>query len=281
MPAVCNGLFNKNLNPGDRCPDGSIATPPPGTGGTGDNEVFGAWNQDSTPVSMDRWVSSLAYSENSRPVVQQTMPVFEAQDYFNRTWGAGSVAGASDTSKAKLNGMVAALRRYTGSELGTRGALEGAWNDAVTDASRSGVSVFTLLGGTTPLDGDGDGDGDRGSGGSRGYSGPVSSTTFMDERDVDRTANALALELIGRPLSDKELAKVTKRLRSEESANPTVTTPGVGSSMTESGLSAEGRSDVLREVISENPDFQQFQVDHTVLDSMLASLSKREKMVNG
>ena len=127
----------------------------------------------------------------------------------------------------------------------------------------------------------GDSGSSGGSGGSRGYSGPVSSTTFMDERDVDRTANALALELIGRPLSDKELAKVTKRLRSEESANPTVTTPGVGSSVTDSGLSAEGRSDVLREVISENPDFQQFQVDHTVLDSMLASLSKREKMVNG
>ena len=280
MAAVCNGLFKKDLNPGDRCPDGSIATAPPGVGGAGENQVSGAWNQDATPVSMDRWVSSPGYSENSRPLVQQTMPVFEAQDYFNRIWGMGSVAGASDASKSQLSGMVAALRRYTDSELGTRGQLEDAWNDAVKDASRSGVSVFALLGGATPL---GD-DGDQGSGGSRGsggYSGPVAQTTFMDERDVDRTANALALELIGRPLSQKELSKVTARLRSEEQANPTVTTPGVGSSVTQAGLSAEGRQDVLREVIAENPAFQQFQVDNTVLDTMLSELNKREQMVNG
>lgn len=118
-------------------------------------------------------------------------------------------------------------------------------------------------------------------GGSRGYSGPVAQTTFMDERDVDRTANALALTLIGRPLSAKEMSKVTERLRAEERANPTVTTPGVGSSVTQSGLSAEGRADVLREVIAENPEYQQFQVDTTVLDTMLSELNKREQMVNG
>lgn len=114
-----------------------------------------------------------------------------------------------------------------------------------------------------------------------GYSGPVAQTTYMDERDVDRTANALALTLIGRPLSAKEMSKVTERLRTEERANPTVTTPGVGSSVTQSGLSAEGRADVLREVIAENPEYQQFQVDTTVLDTMLSELNKREQMVNG
>lgn len=127
-----------------------------------------------------------------------------------------------------------------------------------------------------------DGSSGPGGGGRGGYSGPVSQISLMDERDVDRTANALALELIGRPLSQQELAKVTKRLRKEEYANPTVTTPqGPGGSVTQSGLSAEGRADVLREVISKNPDYQQFQVDHTVLDTMLATLNKREAMVNG
>lgn len=120
-----------------------------------------------------------------------------------------------------------------------------------------------------------------GSGGGGGYSGPVATTTLMDDRDVDRTANALALELIGRPLSDKELAKVTARLRTEERANPTITTPGTGTSLTQSGLSAEGRADVLREVIAENPEYRQFQVDNTVLDTMLSELNKREQMVNG
>ena len=99
---------------------------------------------------------------------------------------------------------------------------------------------------------------------------------------MDRTANALALELIGRTLTDKELSKVSKRLRSEETANPTITTPqGPGGSTTQSGLSAEGRQDVLKEVIAKNPDYQKFQVDHTVLDTMLAEFDKRRAIVNG
>ena len=266
-----------------KCPNGEAPTKrPPGSApedgtpaSSGDSTLTATygWNQDTTPVILGKSESKFGYEGGRVPAPTNNMTtVADAQNYFNEVWGAGAAANASAKDKANLKGMIAGLRRYTNSELGTRGAVESAWNDALKDASRAGVDVFSLLGQKSPTSSD-----DK----SRGYSGPVSSTTFMDERDVDRTANALALELIGRPLSDKELAKVTKRLRSEESANPTVTTPGVGSSMTESGLSAEGRSDVLREVISENPDFQQFQVDHTVLDSMLASLTKREKMVNG
>lgn len=160
---------------------------------------------------------------------------------------------------------------------------ESLWDKAVSGAAaltKAGkpTTVFEWLSGYSEQYGDGDGS--RGGGGR--YTGPVAQTTFMDERDVDRTANALALELIGRPLSQKELSKVTARLRSEEKANPTVMTPnGPGASTTQSGLSAEGRQDVLREVIAENPEYQQFQVDTTVLDTMLSELNKREQMVNG
>lgn len=144
------------------------------------------------------------------------------------------------------------------------------------------LAMQDVNGGVVAFDPSGGGSSGPGGGGRGGYSGPVSQTTLMNEQDVDRTANALALELIGRPLSQQELAKVTKRLRKEEYANPTVTTPqGPGGSVTQSGLSAEGRADVLREVISQNPEYQQFQVDHTVLDTMLATLNKREAMVNG
>lgn len=151
---------------------------------------------------------------------------------------------------------------------------------ALTEAGKPTTAFEWLSSYSEQYGGDDPSGGSRGSG-RGGYSGPVAQTTFMDERDVDRTANALALELIGRPLSQKELSKVTARLRSEEKANPTVTTPGVGSSVTQSGLSAEGRADVLREVIAENPEYQQFQVDTTVLDTMLSELNKREQMVNG
>jgi hypothetical protein len=163
---------------------------------------------------------------------------------------------------------------------------ESLWGKAVTGAAEMSkigqpTTAFEWLSSYSQDLDMGEAAGGRSGSGRGGYTGPTSSTTFMDERDVDRTANALALELIGRPLSQKELSKVTKRLRSEEAANPTISTPGVGSSVTQSGLSAEGRADVLREVISENPEFQQYQVDHTVLDAMLAGLNKREQMVNG
>lgn len=163
---------------------------------------------------------------------------------------------------------------------------ESLWAKAVTGAAelsefgRPTTAFEWLSNYSQDLDMGESGSGRSGSG-RGGYSGPTATTTFMDERDIDRTANALALELIGRPLSPNEMAKVAKRLRSEEAANPTISTPGVGSSVTQSGLSAEGRADVLREVIAENPEYQQFQVDNTVLDTMLSELNEREQMVNG
>lgn len=263
MVAVCNGLFKKDLNPGDRCPDGSIATAPPGLGGSDSaNQVSGAWNQDATPVSMDRWVSSPGYSENSQPLVQQTMPVFEAQDYFNRIWGMGSVAGASDASKSQLSGMVAALRRYTDSELGTRGQLEDAWNDAVKDASRSGVSVFALLGGATPL-GDDDDQGSGGSRGSGGYSGPVTTNALMDEQSAEMLLNGLATDMLGRNLTKKELAKYTAQFRQQELENPTVTTSTQSSQTSVQGMADE---DIARTILQDNPAFADNVLKTDVLD---------------
>lgn len=248
----------------------TVTTPPPTY----------MYNQDTTPVQVGN-VKKPSGGYSGIPSGTYNVPnmtnVTDARNTFNEIWGAGTAPGATRAEKAQLDAFLAGLRRYTGSEIGTRGSAETAWGDVLKDASRAGVDAFALLGTKNPADTD---DGSSGSG--RGYSGPVAQTAFMDERDVDRTANALALELIGRPLSQKELSKVTARLRSEEKANPTVMTPnGPGASTTQSGLSAEGRADVLREVISENPEYQQFQVDTTVLDTMLSELNKREQMVNG
>lgn len=272
------------------CPNGSKPTSvPAGQEGaappSGKSEVTTPpptymYNQDTTPVQVGTTrkpsggYSGIPSGTYNAPNMTN---VTDARNTFNEIWGAGTAPNASREDKAQLQAFLSGLRRYTGSEIGTRGSAETAWADVLKDASRSGVDAFSLLGTRNPADTE---DGSSGSG-RGGYSGPVAQTTFMDERDVDRTANALALELIGRPLSQKELAKVTARLRSEEKANPTVTTPGVGSSMTQAGLSAEGRQDVLREVIAENPEYQQFQVDTTVLDTMLSELNKREQMVNG
>jgi hypothetical protein len=275
MPSLCDGKWS-SLPPGSQCPSGSTSTPLPNSQQPVPVNSMGEgfqWNQDTSPVQVG---SERKYLGSTLETVPTVMAVAKAQDIFNQVWGAGSVKGASAAAKQQKENMLALLRRYSNSELGTRGAAEQAWNDALTDAARGNVDVYQLLAGESGFDED-----DKSGSGRGGYSGPTATTTFMDERDVDRTANALALELIGRPLSQKEIAKVTKRLRSEEAANPTISTPGVGSSVTQSGLSAEGRADVLREVIAENPEYQQFQVDNTVLDTMLSELNKREQMVNG
>lgn len=277
---------NTPVGPGTKvCPNG---LPPTTTrqgynpGGQGSDPTLTGqspfWNQDASPVSVGWTREYITDSNTGEPfhMTADVRPVYQAQDDFNKLYGAAMASDATKQDKQALRVLTAQLQAYTGSELGTRGSLEDAWNTVLQDAARSGKNVYELLGqsGSRFFD-------SGGSGGSGGYSGPVATTTLMDDRDVDRTANALALELIGRPLSDKELAKVTQRLRTEERANPTVTTPGTGTSLTQSGLSAEGRADVLREVIAENPEYRQFQVDNTVLDTMLSELNKREQMVNG
>lgn len=113
------------------------------------------------------------------------------------------------------------------------------------------------------------------------YTGPRESITVMAESDINATANALALEMIGRPLNEKELTRVTKRIRGAEMAQPQVTTGDVKRTVTEQGLTAQGREDILREVIASRPEYEQYQVDTTVLDTMLSEFKKREQMVNG
>ena len=113
------------------------------------------------------------------------------------------------------------------------------------------------------------------------YTGPRESITVMAESDINATANALALEMIGRPLNDKELARVTRRIRGAEMEQPQVTTGTAARTVTEQGLTAQGREDILRAVIASRPEYEQYQVDTTVLDTMLSEFKKREQMVNG
>lgn len=221
---------------------------------------------NSTADSSERWASDWTNS-----TLNTDMSKADAVGLYGKlpVWQQSMFQSIADASTSGMDSGRSVYERYVDSSAAhwSQGQRRTPAELALADIQSGAVSA--------------DVSGDGRSKGRGGYSGPVTQTTFMDERDVDRTANALALTLIGRPLSAKEMAKVTARLRSEEKANPTVTTPGVGSSVTQSGLSAEGRADVLREVIAENPEYQQFQVDTTVLDTMLSELNKREQMVNG
>ena len=113
------------------------------------------------------------------------------------------------------------------------------------------------------------------------YKGPVSSYTEMAESDVRATANDVAIELLGRPLDQDEFNRVLRKTRKAEQAQPNVTTKSTGQTMTQQGLTAQGREDILREVISKNPGYEQFQVETTVLDAMLNFVNKKKQVSGG
>jgi len=121
--------------------------------------------------------------------------------------------------------------------------------------------------------------GGRGSRG--GYTGPTASRTIMAETDIKATANALAIELIGRPVDDKELQKITRRMRMAEVEQPQITTSTTGSSVTQQGLTPQGREDILRDVISKNPEFVDYQLDTTVMDLMLEDIDTGKQVARG
>lgn len=127
---------------------------------------------------------------------------------------------------------------------------------------------------------DGSGGSGGGGGGRGAYSGPRESITVMAESDINATANALALEMIGRPLNEKELARVTRRMRSAEMAQPQVTTGDVKRTVTEQGLTAQGREDILREVIASRPEFESYQLDTTVMDAMNSYIQEKRAVID-
>jgi hypothetical protein len=102
---------------------------------------------------------------------------------------------------------------------------------------------------------------DAGGGGSRGgggYTGPQKTVTLQNEDDLRRMADQLSSQLVGRAVSDDEFKKALKRVRSAERENPTITTPSTGMTVSEAGLSAEGRQDILQRSLAKNPEAKDF-----------------------
>jgi hypothetical protein len=100
--------------------------------------------------------------------------------------------------------------------------------------------------------------GGSGGGGGGGYSGPQKTVTLQNEDDLRRMADQLSSQLVGRAVNDDEFKKALKKVRSAERSNPTVTTSSTGSTVSEAGISAEGRQDVLQRALSKNPEAKDF-----------------------
>lgn len=114
-----------------------------------------------------------------------------------------------------------------------------------------------------------------------GYTGPTQTITEMAESDIRKSANTIAIELLGRPVDQKEMDRIVRKMRRAEQEQPTVTTSVPGRTLTQQGLTAQGREDILRDLISQNPEYEQFQVDTTVMDSMLDFVNKKKQVSGG
>lgn len=107
------------------------------------------------------------------------------------------------------------------------------------------------------------------------YRGPVSAVTRTGERDLRLTADAIASEILGRGVSEEEFAKVLQKVRVAEQEEPTITSRVPGTTVTDSGLTAEGRKDIIRDALSKGPEAQEFTQATTMMDLFGKWLERR------
>ena len=116
------------------------------------------------------------------------------------------------------------------------------------------------------------------------YSGPVTTTsvTITDENTAEALLDKYARDLLGRGLTKKETQKYIKDFNKAEAGAPQVTTSsGSGAVRTSTSETAASKEELLREVVSKNPDFAKFQVDTTIMDMLMDDIRKGQEVING
>lgn len=128
------------------------------------------------------------------------------------------------------------------------------------------------------------GDGGRRGGGAGGYAGPTTTTsvTVTDEVSAEALLDRFARDLLGRGLTKKETDKYLREFRQAEMGAPQVTTTARGAgATTQLTETAASKDEMLRQIISQNPDYQKFQVDTTIMDMLMEDIEKGKKAIYG
>lgn len=108
--------------------------------------------------------------------------------------------------------------------------------------------------------------------GAGAFSGPTSTVDLSNETTAYTLLNTAARDMIGRDLTPEEVRKYTEQLNQIERESPRVATPGGPGMTTYSG--GVDRQEVVRQLIAENPEFAGFQLNHTIMDAMLADIDE-------
>lgn len=159
--------------------------------------------------------------------------------------------------------------------------LERFYTDATLEASRRDpadkVSALDVIFGRLPSAEVIQGLQDE-TGGPRGrgaYTGPRETITMASERDLRTAVDAMAAQVLGRAATEDEFKKALEQVRTAEQAEPTITTTGVGRTVTQSGLTAEGRSDIIREALMQGPEAEDFGKATKMMDLFYSALEAR------
>ena len=260
-------------------------------------------NLDSYSDTGESLGGAIPFNVNTKPVVLGKITGATA-DRYERNDGQYVVRTVYDLTRDDASGWLTQLRANNKNEynvlmdqlriggyLGPRAESISSQTEAFKTAANEASSRY-ISGQKENVDvidyilsqaqaGSAEGGATAGGTGRGGYAGPTASRTMMAETDIKATANALAIELIGRPVDDKELQKITRRMRMAEVEQPQITTSTTGSSVTQQGLTAQGREDILRNVISKNPEFVDYQLDTTVMDLMLEDIDTGKQVARG
>lgn len=123
----------------------------------------------------------------------------------------------------------------------------------------------------------GEGIGAGGAGGTArgGSAGPRATVSMASERDLRNTADAVASTVLGRAVTDEEFQKVLERVRSAEKAEPTITTSTRGMTTTQTGLTAEGRQDIITKALMQGPEAEDFGKATKMMDLFYSALEER------
>ena len=125
---------------------------------------------------------------------------------------------------------------------------------------------------------------DRDSEGGGAYTGPVTttSTTITDEVTAEALLDKFARDLLGRGLTERETQKYIKEFNKAEAASPQVTTTsGSGATRTSTTETAASKEELLRQVVSSNPDYAKYQVDTTIMDLLLDDIKAGMEVIRG
>jgi hypothetical protein len=114
-----------------------------------------------------------------------------------------------------------------------------------------------------------------GAGGRGVTGGPRATVSLSSERDLRAAVDAMAAQVLGRAATDEEFQTALAQVRSAEQSEPTVTTRVGGQTVTQAGITAEGRSNIIRESLMKGPEAEEFGKATKMMDLFYSALEAR------